>query len=101
MARLLKVLCRQELEECKKAGTAHPLEQRVGEFNQELSESEDFAIKQANQRIGDNLKEALGMHLSQGTLIQFSEVNFSKIVEGLRLLYYPIFQVLMQHNSVH
>ncbi|HHQ6721971.1 TPA: ATP-dependent nuclease [Serratia fonticola] len=89
LARLLKVLCRQELEECKKAGEAHPLEQRVGEFNQELSESEDFAIKQANQRIGDNLKEALGMHLSQGTLIQFSEVNFSKIVEGLRLLYYP------------
>ncbi len=89
LARLLKALCRKELNDCRKAGTAHPLEQRVGKFNQELSESDNYAIKQANQRIGDNLKEALGMNLSQGTLIQFSEVNFSKIVEGLRLLYYP------------
>jgi len=89
LARLLKALCRKELDECRKAGTAHPLEQRVGEFNKELAESDDYAIKQANQRIGDSLKEALGMNLSQGTLIQFSEVNFSKIVEGLRLLYYP------------
>ncbi|WP_223542981.1 ATP-dependent nuclease [Pseudomonas sp. GL-B-12] len=89
LARLMKALCRKEIDECRKAGVAHPLEQRVGEFNQELAESDDYAIKQANQRIGDNLKEALGMNLSQGTLIQFSEVNFSKIVEGLRLLYYP------------
>ncbi|MDL2424615.1 AAA family ATPase, partial [Pseudomonas sp. BAgro211] len=74
---------------CRKEGTAHPLEQRVGDFNKELSESDKYAIKQANQRIGDSLKEALGLNLSQGTLIQFSEVNFSKIVEGLRLLYYP------------
>jgi predicted ATP-dependent endonuclease of OLD family len=89
LARLLKALCRKELNDCRKAGTAHPLEQRVGAFNKELSDSDEYAIKQANQRIGDNLKEALGMNLSQGTLIQFSEVNFSKIVEGLRLLYYP------------
>lgn len=89
LARLLKALCRKELDACRKDGTAHPLEQRVGAFNKELSESDEYAIKQANQRIGDNLKEALGMNLSQGTLIQFSEVNFSRIVEGLRLLYYP------------
>ncbi|CQJ15290.1 MULTISPECIES: ATP-dependent nuclease [Yersinia] len=89
LARLLKALCRKELEDCRKAGAVHPLEQRVGAFNKELAESEDYAIKQANQRIGDNLKEALGMNLSQSTIIQFSEVNFSKIVEGLRLLYYP------------
>lgn len=89
LARLLKALCRKELDAARKAGTQTALEQRVGEFNRELSQSDDFAIKLANQRIGESLKAALGMHLSQSTLIQFSEVSFSRIVEGLRLLYFP------------
>ncbi|WP_122300118.1 ATP-dependent nuclease [Pseudomonas syringae] len=89
LARLLKALCRKDLETARKAGELHPLEQHVGDFNRELSESDKFAIKLANQRIGENLKAALGMHLSQGTMIQFSEVSFSRIVEGLRLLYFP------------
>ncbi len=53
------------------------------------SQNEKFAIKLANQRIADNLKAALGLNLSQGTMIQFSEVSFCRIVEGLRLLYFP------------
>lgn len=89
LARLLKALCRKELEHSRKAGEMHPLEKRVGDFNQELAESEDFAIKLANERIGEGLKKALGQQLSQSTVIQFSEVNFSKIVEGLRLLFFP------------
>lgn len=89
LARLLKALCRKELDAARRAGSQTALEHRVGEFNRELSQSDDFAIKLANQRIGDSLKAALGMHLSQGTLIQFSEVSFSRIVEGLRLLYFP------------
>lgn len=89
LARLLKALCRKELDTARKEGVLHPLEERVGTFNQELSESDKYAIKQANERIGDSLKAALGMHLSQSTLIQFSEVSFSRIVEGLRLLYFP------------
>ncbi|MCO1623700.1 ATP-dependent nuclease [Pseudomonas putida] len=89
LARLLKALCRKELDAARKSGALTALEQRVGNFNRELSKSDDFAIKLANQRIGESLKAALGMHLSQGTLIQFSEVSFSRIVEGLRLLYFP------------
>lgn len=89
LARLMKALCRKELAEARKAQTLHPLEEHVGNFNRELSQSDGFAIKQANQRIGDNLKAALGLNLSQGTMIQFSEVSFSRIVEGLRLLYFP------------
>ncbi|MDR6924360.1 AAA family ATPase [Pseudomonas sp. BE134] len=89
LARLLKALCRKDLEAARKTGKLHPLEQHVGDFNRELSESDKFAIKLANQRIGDNLKAALGLNLSQGTMIQFSEVSFSRIVEGLRLLYFP------------
>lgn len=89
LARLLKALCRTELEQSRKSGKIHPLEKRVGDFNRELAESDDFAIKLANKRIGDGLRKALGQQLSQSTLIQFSEVNFSKIVEGLRLLFFP------------
>jgi len=89
LARLLKALCRTELEQSRKAGVMHPLEKRVGEFNQELAESEEFAIQLANERIGKSLISALGQQLSQSTVIQFSEVNFSKIVEGLRLLFFP------------
>ena len=89
LSRLLKALCRKDLDKHRKEGSLHPLEEKVSIFNTELSESNDFAIKQANKLIGDNLKNALGMKLSQGTVIQFSEVNFLKIVEGLRLLYFP------------
>ncbi|MCF5196438.1 ATP-dependent nuclease [Pseudomonas syringae] len=89
LARLLKALCRKELDIARKEGKPHPLEERVGAFNQELSASDDYAIKQANERIGNSLRAALGMHLSQNTHIQFSEVSFSRIVEGLRLLYFP------------
>lgn len=89
LARLLKALCRKELDTARKQGKPHPLEERVGAFNTELSESDQYAIKQANERIGNSLRAALGRHLSQSTLIQFSEVSFSRIVEGLRLLYFP------------
>lgn len=89
LARLLKALCRKDIDTARKARVLHPLEQHVGDFNRELSESDKFAIKAANQRIGESLKAALGAHLSQGTMIQFSEVSFSRIVEGLRLLYFP------------
>lgn len=89
LARLLKALCRKDIDAARKAGILHPLEQHVGDFNRKLSESDKFAIKVANQRIGDSLKAALGAQLSQGTMIQFSEVSFSRIVEGLRLLYFP------------
>lgn len=40
-----------------------------------------------NQKVFFRL--SLGQQLSQSTVIQFSEVNFSKIVEGLRLLFFP------------
>ena len=62
---------------------------RVEDFNSELADSDDYAIKQANQLISKSLTAAIGIHFSQATKIQFSESNFSRIVEGLRLLYFP------------
>lgn len=89
IARLLKALCKKELKECKESGTRHPIEQKVSDFNKSLSNDRDLAIIRANALISENLKKAVGSMFSQTTKIQFSENNFGKIVEGLRLLFFP------------
>lgn len=88
LARLLKNLCQKELVQHKKAGTLHPLEQTVKCFNATLS-SENPAIKKANDLIKDRLKEALGTVLGQETNIQYAEQDFNRIVESLRLVFFP------------
>lgn len=89
LARLLKAICKKDLLKHEDAGTLHPLVAKVEEFNNELAESDDFEIKKANQLITESLKDAIGQNFAQGTRIQFSESDFSRIVEGLRLLYFP------------
>lgn len=89
LSKLLKALSKKELIESRSKKEPHPLEKRVAEFNEELTKSDDFPIKQANKLIAENLKKAVGQHFSQSTLIQFSENNFARIVEGLRLLFFP------------
>jgi predicted ATP-dependent endonuclease of OLD family len=87
LSRLIKALCKEQLQACAKSNTLHPLEVRVAEFNAQLAQEQD--IKLANELISSRLKAALGERLSQTTAIQFSESNFTRIVEGLRLLYFP------------
>lgn len=89
LAKLLKVICKKDLIKHEEDGTDHPLVAKVKEFNQELSESDDYEIKKANALISECLKNAIGETLAQGTRIQFSESDFSRIVESLRLLYFP------------
>ncbi|MGS0741919.1 ATP-dependent nuclease [Glaciimonas sp. GG7] len=89
LAKLLKTISKKELKAHEDAGTQHPLVERVEAFNTELADSDKYAIKQANQLISKSLKDAIGVHFSQATRIQFSESDFSRIVEGLRLLYFP------------
>ena len=89
LAKLLKVICKKDLLKHGDDGTDHPLVAKVKEFNKELAESDDYEIKKANALISDSLKEAIGESLAQGTRIQFSESDFSRIVESLRLLYFP------------
>ncbi len=89
LSKLLKALSKKELNESRDKGELHPLEQKVADFNEELSTGDEYGIKQANELISKNLKQAVGHHFSQSTLIQFSENDFSKIVEGLRLLFFP------------
>ncbi len=84
LARLLKNLERKAIEQ----GMPHPIVSKVSKFNKELSE-QDGAIARANQLIRARLRDATGELFSQDTLIQFSEATFNRIVEGLRLVFFP------------
>jgi len=103
LSKLLKTLSKKELLDGREKKEPHPLEERVSKFNEELVESDDFPIKKANKLIAKNLKLAVGQHFSQSTLIQFSENNFARIVEGLRLLFFPninlrILSIILSHH---
>lgn len=89
LAKLLKAISKKDIKVHENAGTQHPLVERVQAFNTELADSDAYPIKQANELISLSLKDAIGVHFSQATRIQFSESDFSRIVEGLRLLYFP------------
>jgi len=87
LARLIIKLNQQSLREAEDAGQPHSLEQKVIEFNTSLST--DDTIASANTLIRERLAQALGQVFSQDTSIQFTGVNFRRIVEGLQLLFFP------------
>lgn len=89
LSKLLKALNRKELNQCKKAGTLHPLEEKVKEFNVSLATDKSLSIKDANKLITENLTMAIGHHFGQNTSIQFAETDFTKIAESLTLLFSP------------
>ncbi|WP_316901002.1 AAA family ATPase [Pseudodesulfovibrio indicus] len=89
LARLLRKLNKDDIDKSKKGKTLHPLEEDVKNFNETLSKDKTKAIYKANQVIKGKLKDAMGVAFGQETLIQFSEVNFDRIVENLRLLFFP------------
>lgn len=84
-SRLARVL--KNLRGDQKPGTLHPLEKKANDFNDQLLKEE--AIQKANDGIRKYLRQSLGAVLGQDALIQFSEVSFDRIVERLRLLFYP------------
>ena len=94
LARLLKNLNQEELKKAEKTDTKHPLETAVSSFNNSLIEDKENAINKANELIRTSLKEAIGEVFGQDTSIQFSEMNFSRIVENLKLLFFPNFDSL-------
>lgn len=89
LARLLKNLNRKALKQAQLTSDLHPLEKKVQEFNLELASDKNHSISQANAVIKAKLVEALGTVFGQDTHIQFSEVSFNRIVESLRLLFFP------------
>ena len=83
LARLLRNLGERSLGE----GGVHPLETKVRDFNEELLVDE--TIRKANKFVRENVINAVGPVFGQDTMIQFSEVKFERIVERLKLLFYP------------
>lgn len=65
----------------------HRIEEQFEEFNNKLLENK--TISDVNDSIKAKLKESLGTVLGQDALIQFAEISFDRIVERLRLLFYP------------
>lgn len=89
LSKLLKFIEADQIKKCKKAEEQHPLEKKFKEFNQSLIDDADSSIKKANKLIANHLLEAIGQNFSQSTHIQFVENEFSKIVENLRLIFFP------------
>jgi predicted ATP-dependent endonuclease of OLD family len=89
LARLMKNLQSKEIQYARQAGEPHPLEKEVRQFNERLANDAGGPIAQANSLIRKRILDSLGSVFGQNTHIQFSEVNFNRIVESLRLLFFP------------
>lgn len=89
LARLLKNLNREDLKRAEEEGREHPLVGAVRGLNESLVSDKQHAIYKANELIRSRLREALGSVFGQDTAIQFSETSFDRIVESLRLLFFP------------
>jgi len=87
LARLLRNLNKQELKKAQRDKKLHELEEEVKTFNEKLTSK--GSIQRANKLIQERLEEVLGTVFGQDTQIQYSETNFNRIVENLRLLFFP------------
>lgn len=63
------------------------IEKDVNDFNEELAKKPDIA--RANELINDSLENALGTVFAQTTKIRFGDVTFERIVEALRIVFFP------------
>jgi predicted ATP-dependent endonuclease of OLD family len=89
LARLIINLNKKEIAEARKNNDSHPLEEEVNSFYNRVAVDEKGAISKANELIKSSLKEAIGNVFGQDTRIQFSETSFNRIVESLRLFFFP------------
>jgi putative ATP-dependent endonuclease of the OLD family len=89
LARLLKNLNSKSLAEARAKDELHSLEKKVKNFNTDIASDPKESISIANKLIKDRLSEAMGGVFGQDTLIQFSEVDLNRIVDNLRLLFFP------------
>ncbi len=87
LARLLLNLSQEEIKEKRKTGQLMQIEEEVNNFNKELAKKKDIA--KANQLINESLERALGSVFGQSTKIQFNDFTYERIVEALRLVFFP------------
>lgn len=87
LARLMMNLSQEEMEQKRKAGQLMEIEKDVSEFNKDLAKKKDIA--RANKLINESLEKALGSVFGQSTKIQFNDLTYERIVEALRLVFFP------------
>jgi len=89
LARLILNLNKEEIAKAKRERKPLKLEEKVNSFYSDIADDENEAIHKANELIKKSLEEAIGTVFGQDTRIQFSETNFNRIVENLRLFFFP------------
>ncbi|WP_207654343.1 AAA family ATPase [Anaerocolumna aminovalerica] len=87
LSRLLLNLSQDELRKKRKSRELMDIEKDVNDFNKELAKKKDIA--RANELINESLEKALGMVFGQSTKIQFNDYSYERIVESLRLVFFP------------
>ena len=87
LARLLLNLSEEERKDCKKNNRLTELENDVQEFNSSLSKNSD--IGKARKLINESMNKSLGNMFSEKINIQFEEQSYLKIVENLKVMFYP------------
>jgi len=85
LARLLKNMSERPGGEDEK----NKLVGKVKKFNKSIASSTKYSISKANEMIKKRLVDAIGEVFGQDTHIRFTEANFSRIVESLRLFFFP------------
>lgn len=86
LARFITNLSADELHEKRKNHEKMQLEADVEQFNKTVGKTD---IERANKLINESLKNAAGSIFGQSTHIQFNELSYERIVESLRLLFFP------------
>lgn len=89
LSRLLLNLSEKERNVCKENNKLTQLEEKVQSFNSSLSKNDD--ISKANKLINKSLNTSLGNVFSEKINIQFEEQSYSKIVENLKIMFYPLY----------
>ena len=89
LARLILNLNKEEILKAKVEGKTLAMVEKVNAFNEAIVNDEKEAIHRANKLIKNSLEAAIGSVFGQDTRIQFSETNINRIVENLRLFFFP------------
>lgn len=64
------------------------LENKVKQFNSSIAVGDD-KIKNARDKINKKIEQSLGAKLGQSVNLQFSETSFNKIIENIRMVFFP------------
>lgn len=87
LSRLLKNLEREALKKAEEKKEDHSLVKSAKDLNKELANQK--CIQEASEKIRKRLRDAIGNVFGQDSQIQFSETSFNRIVESLRLFFFP------------